>query len=171
MDWETEIHREYHEVASLFPLMEGDEFDALKADIAENGLLEPIWLHPDGRIVDGRNRHRACIETETPPRFETWSGRGSLVSFVVSKNLHRRHLTSSQQAVIALEALPLLEEEAKERQGARTDLTSVNPLTEVKRAAFWGRATEEAAKLFSTNRQYVSDAKKLRGLARCKFAS
>ena len=34
--------------------MEGAEYDALKADIAEYGLREPIWLHPDGRIVDGR---------------------------------------------------------------------------------------------------------------------
>ena len=35
---------------------------------------------------------------------------------VVSLNLKRRHLTSSQKAVIALEALPMLEAEARERQ-------------------------------------------------------
>jgi len=32
-----------------------------------------------------------------------------------SQNLHRRHLTASQKAAVAVGALPLLEEEAKER--------------------------------------------------------
>ncbi len=34
--------REFHEVANLFPLLQGDEFDNLCQDIARNGLLEPI---------------------------------------------------------------------------------------------------------------------------------
>jgi len=161
MDWlETEIHREYHGAASLFPLMQGDEFDALKADIEQNGQREAIWLHPDGNIIDGRNRHRACIEIEQEPKFRTWGGDGSLVSFVVSLNLHRRHLTSSQRATVALEILPMLEAEAKERQRASGgDRKSVyqkidGPISEP-------QATEQAAHLLNTNRQYVSDAKKL----------
>jgi len=81
--------------------MEGQDFETFKADIAENGLLEDIWLHPDGSIIDGRNRHRACIETETQPRFRIWDEQGDLVSFVVSLNLHRRHLNESQRAMIA----------------------------------------------------------------------
>jgi len=81
--------------------MQGDEYEALKADIAENGLRELIWLHPDGRILDGRNRYCACRDTETEPHFRTWDGKGSLVNFVVSMNLHRRHLTSGQRAMIA----------------------------------------------------------------------
>lgn len=97
-----ETAREYHEVANIFPLLQGEEFEELKADIAANGLREPIWLHSDGRIIDGRNRHRACIETGTPPKFRTWDGSGSLVAFVVSMNLKRRHLTSSQRAMVAL---------------------------------------------------------------------
>jgi N6-adenosine-specific RNA methylase IME4 len=102
MSWlDAEARREYHEVSSLFPLLEGAEYEALKADIAQNGLLEPIWLHPDGSIIDGRNRYRACIETGTEPRFRTWSGEGSLVAFVLSLNLHRRHLDESQRAMVA----------------------------------------------------------------------
>ena len=122
-----ESQRKYHEVSSLFPLMDGVGFEELKRDIVTNGLREAIWLHPDGSIIDGRNRHRACIETGIEPRFRTWDSEGSLVAFILSMNLHRRHLTSSQRAVIALESLPFLEKEAKERQGTRTDIVEIIP--------------------------------------------
>jgi len=153
-----EQDRRYHEVAALFPLMDGDEFEALKADIVANGLQEPIWLHPDGSIIDGRNRHRACIETNTTPTFHIWDGQGSLVSFIVSRNLHRRHLTSSQRAVIALNVLPLLEQEAKERQGTRTDLANIPELfPECDR----GESRDHAAVMFQTNPRYISDAARI----------
>jgi len=103
------------------------EFEELKQDIAVNGLREAIWLHPDGSILDGRNRHRACIETGIEPRFRTWDSEGSLVAFILSMNLHRRHLTSSQRAVIALESLPFLEKEAKKQQKTRTDIVEIIP--------------------------------------------
>lgn len=156
---------QFHEVADIFPMMAREEFSALKADIAEHGQREAIWLHLDGRIIDGRNRYLACVELGIAPMFRTWDGKGSLVQFVVSLNLHRRHLTSSQKAVIALDILPMLEAEARERQGARTDLrpdgedlfgaTSVKKLPEVQ------RATAQAAQMVGTNRTYVSQAKNI----------
>ena len=160
MNWlDTEQHRKYHQVCQMLPLMEGAEFDELKGDIATNGLIEAIWLHPDGSIVDGRNRHRACIETETEPRFRTWDGSGSLVSFVVSMNLKRRHLTSGQRATIALDMLPALEQEAKERQGAQSHFAHVRERVPEDEK---GRARDHAAELFQTNPHYVSDAKTLK---------
>lgn len=176
---EQERKRKYHKIAELFPLLEGPDYDELKADIAKNGLLEAIWLHPDGSIIDGRNRHRACIETETQPRFRTWSGQGSLVAFVVSLNLHRRHLTSSQRAVIALDVLPLLEREAKQRQvdlsggnwqAAHSDTNYTENLGEIVTQGL-GRSTEHAANLFNTNNRYVKDAKKLQRQAPDLLAS
>lgn len=96
-----EMYRRYHEVANIFPLMQGADFDALKADIAEHGQREPIWVDDDGSILDGRNRHRACVELGLNPTIAKWNGNGSLVAFVVSLNLHRRHLTESQRAMVA----------------------------------------------------------------------
>ena len=63
-----------HPVADIFPMMSGDEYSGLITDIQENGLLEPIWLHSDGRIIDGRNRYRACLEGGVEPEFRTYDG-------------------------------------------------------------------------------------------------
>ena len=53
---------EFHEAAAFFPLMEGEEFEKLKADIQAHGLHEPIWTY-QGKVIDGRNRFRACRAT------------------------------------------------------------------------------------------------------------
>jgi len=160
--------REFHEVANIFPMMQGDEFDALKADIDANGLREPVWLHPDGRIIDGRNRYLACCELGIEPQYRTWNCSGSLVAFVVSLNLHRRHLTSGQKAVVALDILPMLETEAKERQGRRTDLQHDgadlfgNFVQKVEQSEpMASRSIEQAATVVGTNRQYVADVKRM----------
>lgn len=162
-DWiEREIERPYHPVAALFPLLEGPEFEELKADVAANGLLEAIWLHPDGSIIDGRNRHRACIETETQPTFRTWDSGGSPLTFVVSMNLHRRHLSSSQRAAITPEVIPMLEAEAKERQATSgPGVYGGKPLVEQSTQAVEGKSRDQAATLFGTNSRYVQIAKGL----------
>jgi hypothetical protein len=107
---------EYHAVANIFPMMGEPEFSDLKADIAKNGLKLPIWLH-EGKIVDGRNRYKACLEVGgNVERFEEWDGVGSLVEFAASLNLQRRNLSQSQKAMAAQACLPLLEAEARARQ-------------------------------------------------------
>jgi hypothetical protein len=95
------VEREVHPVAAAFPLLEGPAFDALVRDIAAQGLREAITLHPDGSVLDGRNRDRACLAAGVAPRFETWDGAGSEIAFVTSKNLCRRHLSENQRALVA----------------------------------------------------------------------
>lgn len=81
-------------------MMSAEEFRELAKDIKENGLREPIWLY-EKQIIDGRNRYRACIEVDVKPRFQEWDGNGSLAAFVISLNLHRRHLSESQRSMVA----------------------------------------------------------------------
>ena len=156
--------KQSHPVADIFPMMTAEEFAGLVEDIKANGLKEPIWLHPDGRIIDGRNRYKACIEAGVEPSFRTWDGEGSLVRFVASLNLHRRHLNSSQRAIIGAKMLPMLKVEAKERQRdhggtapGKKHLGKYLP----KCFPDENKASQQAAKIAGTNRQYVSDAAKI----------
>ena len=92
---------EIHEAAFLFPPMQDQEFAELKDDISKNGLQMPI-LTFEGKVVDGRHRLRACAELGVVPRFEEMeAANDSIVQAVISINLHRRHLTEGQRALIA----------------------------------------------------------------------
>jgi hypothetical protein len=87
-----------HPLCTLFPRMAGAEFSTLVDDIKANGQREPIILH-DGMILDGGNRYRACIEAGIEPQTMKFGG-GNIVDYVLSANLHRRHLSPGQQAAI-----------------------------------------------------------------------
>ena len=152
-----------HPASNLFPMLGDAELWELAEDVSQRGLLEPIVVH-EGLILDGRNRWVACQRAGRAPRTRAWEGEGgSPTAYVISKNLRRRHLEPGQRAAIAAEALPLFEAEAKERQGRRTDLHQIVDGSP-------GQALEQAAEAFDTNRQYVSDAKRMRTEAPEVFA-
>lgn len=93
---------ELHPLCALFPRMAGAEFEALKADIKANGLRQPIVTH-EGMILDGGNRYAACMEVGIKPMMTEYTGT-NLVTYVMSANFHRRHLSPGQQAAIVASA-------------------------------------------------------------------
>ena len=107
-----------HPIATIFPAMGDAEFQALKADIEQYGQREPIWLY-EGKVIDGRHRLRACEELGLTPRTEVYDGFDA-TAFVVSLNLHRRHLDESQRQLVAAKLTTV--EHGGDRQGANVRL-------------------------------------------------
>jgi ParB-like chromosome segregation protein Spo0J len=97
---------EFHPFADVFPLMEGEEFDRLVEDVRQNGLLEDIVLY-EGKILDGRNRYRAFLAAGRTEHIsyhvQDFDEGDDPVSYVISKNILRRHLTTDQRAAFAAE--------------------------------------------------------------------
>ncbi len=90
---------EFHPLANIFPLIEGQPYHDLLADVLKHGVREPIWIY-EGQILDGRNRYRAATAMGVPFEVRDYEGEDP-ASFVISLNLHRRHLNESQRATVA----------------------------------------------------------------------
>lgn len=107
---------EPHALADLFPMMNDDDYARLRESMRTR-QFEPIVLY-EGKILDGRNRWRACRELDIPCFRRSFNPQreGDPLAFVIAKNLARRHLTTSQRALIAARI-------ANMKQGERTDLS------------------------------------------------
>lgn len=87
-----------HPLSAAFPAMGDDEFAALVADIEANGQRDPAVLL-EGMVIDGWHRTRACDQLAQPLLFVDLPEGVDPVAYVLSRNLHRRHLTASQRAM------------------------------------------------------------------------
>ncbi len=87
-----------HPLSANFPSMSEADYLALKDDIDEYGQREPIIMF-EGMVLDGWHRYRACVEIGIEPtKFNFVADKEDPVAFVLSHNLHRRHLSASQRA-------------------------------------------------------------------------
>lgn len=158
-------HQRYedHPIAGVFPLLGDDELEVLAADIGANGLREPITLH-DGMILDGRNRYRACLKAAVEPRFRAFQGE-SPTAFVLSLNLHRRHLTQSQKACVAVEVEKHFAGEARARMalGGGDKRSGTQKIADPIQGK--GESRQQAAAAVGVNHAYVSVAKALKETA------
>lgn len=60
----TDAYKESESVTGyqLLPDLSDDEYDELKADIAERGVMVAVEYDGDGNLLDGHHRERACHE-------------------------------------------------------------------------------------------------------------
>ena len=132
---------EPHRFASIFPALDADAFRELVKDIRVNGLREQITLF-EGKILDGVNRYRACLQIGIDPLLKDYEGTNPL-GFVISMNLRRRHLNETQRAMVAAKIATM-------PQGARTDLSPIGE-----------RSQENAAGLSNVGKRSVERAAKV----------
>ena len=89
-----------HPAASVFPNLTKAQFSTLVEDIRAHGIRESVWVDREGRLLDGRHRLRATQELGCQCPKRVYEGNDP-VGFIISLNLHRRHLTESQRAIVA----------------------------------------------------------------------
>ena len=88
---------EPHDLSKLFPPISEEDFGKLAADIKLHGLRQHIVLY-QGKILDGNNRYRACSLAGIKPTFADFTGiDADARNYVISVNIHRRHLTADQR--------------------------------------------------------------------------
>ena len=78
----------------------------------------PVILNQDNVVLDGHHRLRACTELGIPISYSTKDFTGKPMDelkYVVSVNLHRRHLDEFQRAEIALKYDKLYKKIARDR--------------------------------------------------------
>jgi hypothetical protein len=132
-----------HPLAELFPLMAPADLAALAENIRTEGLKAPITLH-EGQILDGRNRWRACRLAGVAPRTREFPDGQDPLAFVLAANLHRRHLTESQRAMVAAKIAQLPRGRIPENKCANLHIYPT---------------MTEAAKQLSVSRRLVNEAK------------
>lgn len=126
-----EVIKHYPQVTGIHPAcvavpgISQDDYASLLKSISEDGLGHDIVLTQDGLLVDGRNRLVACYDASVEPRFRKSSTDPWVIAY--TENIARRHLEVGQKAAFAHARLEHEREEARKRQGARTDIRETFP--------------------------------------------
>jgi hypothetical protein len=90
---------ENHPACSIVPEMDAADLAELEKDIREHGQRCPIYTF-QGKVLDGRARLRVLRKLRIEPVIEKLDPQIDPYDFVLSINVHRRHLTKSQIASI-----------------------------------------------------------------------
>ena len=107
---------EIHEAANAFPMMNISELQELADDIKDNGLKVPIVIY-DGKIIDGRNRAKACELAGVSPAYRSVDVEDPYM-WAWSLNGERRHLDSQEQKGIIWKKLHGMSEAMRQKRAA-----------------------------------------------------
>lgn len=147
---------DFHPASTVFPMLSEAELKVLAEDIRVNGQLEPV-ITVGGLVLDGRNRLAACKIAGVEPKITEAESVPALKcaltdpwAFVVSRNLHRRHLDASQRAMIASKIANMCREDTLKRGPVASKEASEK------------KSESEAAKMLNVSRSSVQRARKVR---------
>ncbi len=152
-----------HPVADLFPVLGDGELRELADDIAERGLIEPIWLWDDPEsgtmLLDGRTRLRACELASVPVRTRRYPGDDPL-GFAIAENVKRRHLTPGQLAFLAIDSERLYAKANADKVGGRPRSDKEKPVADPRQVRK-RKSAEQAAATTGASGRLVSAAKRI----------
>ena len=147
----------FHRFASAFPLLDSEQLGTLADDIREHGQREPIRTY-GGEVLDGRNRFLACEALGVDPwmvESDAQTDEAALAESI-SCNLHRRHLTTSQRAMVGVMLEPMFAELAKARQVRKPADSVPAEMPEQNR-----EAREDAAEAVNVSPRSIQNAKRV----------
>lgn len=153
-----------HPAADVFPMLVGEDLQALTDDIATNGLRHALvsWIDEDGAewLLDGRNRLAACQGAGVEPRWFTYDG-DDPIGYVVSVNVKRRHLNAGQLAALALRVMPLYEAQVAVNKGGRPTGKPGADRPQVSESKRAPRARDLAAKATGASGRGIARARRI----------
>ena len=138
-----------HPYAEAFPPLNEQDWNELLESVRKHGVLVPIVITPDGVLIDGVHRQKAAIETGQVAPARYCAPDADVIKEVISYNLARRHMNTSQRAVVA-DKLSALSTPGGDRKGDHS-ANSQNDLTQ-----------DKAAQIMSVGTRAVSEARKVR---------
>jgi hypothetical protein len=158
----------FHEVSSYLPLLEGEDFDALVEDIKQFGQIESAILY-EGKILDGRNRYRACKQLDIALKTREWKPSEATgmtpLQFVISENIMRRHLNTAQRSEIGLLLLEEEEKLAEKRSKAGIKIEEQIQTGKLPVGSKVGESREIVGKKVRVSAKTISRAKKIKKIA------
>lgn len=109
----------------FLPALSDAEYDALRADIAANGMRHPIIVDEKDKILDGHHRARIAAELGFKPERTTMAGLTETekrdVAFTL--NTARRHLDAPARRAAVVESLKADPQLSDRQHGRRTGVS------------------------------------------------
>jgi hypothetical protein len=137
---------EYHEYANIYRMLPEKELQALAEDIKAKGQLLPITSY-EGKILDGRNRYRACEIAGVEPRIEEYTGDDPL-SLIASLNDQRRHDSENERALVGARMANLKAggDRGNQTTGGKSSMETLPNAISIERAAELSGSTPASIK-------------------------
>jgi N6-adenosine-specific RNA methylase IME4/ParB-like chromosome segregation protein Spo0J len=149
--------REHPQAASV-PPAQADTQAALRADVAANGVQVPLEITSAGVVLDGRARLQIARELALGHLEVVVVAPDDEVEHMLRRALHRRQLTASQKAAIAVKLADhqQLRAQARSRQDANLRRGDAAP-EEATLPAREGRTSEQLARIAGASPRTVQD--------------